>query len=491
MPKKIILCADGTGNEGGHTPASNVFKFFNAVDIHRDDQIAFYDNGVGTQRNKYVKGLSGALGFGLGRNVKDLYEYLARHYEPGDKIYLFGFSRGAATIRAFNGFLHWCGLVNGKDTSYLELRAAVDQAMRAYRNRKDHSKLQRELNKIGLERHQELPKVTAICVWDTVVALGLPIRVVPPIGWLFSLINWIFDKTVFPYKFYDYQLSPNVEKAYHALAIDDERKSFRPMLWKESDEIRSGTHVEQVWFSGMHSNVGGGYERAGLANIALDWIMDKLKDELQFKDGVHEEIKANADSTGRMYDSRRGHAVFFRYEPRDMTHLCEEADVKPVVHPTVLERMESRIANYAPGMLPVSFDVDRGDPVQLDHGKWTDLVQQTKKWVGWRKFYYGLLLTLTLGSAGFAGWLWKSGIDGLKAVETPEALGRLNKGLQTVAEFVTPAFMDNFVILSFERIPYIGYALILLVVIYRVGRKQAKKKTIRIAEQVRALVQNR
>ncbi|NQY66295.1 MAG: DUF2235 domain-containing protein, partial [Flavobacteriales bacterium] len=112
MSKNIILCADGTGNEGGYTPDSNVYKMYNAIDIHNaaKEQITFYDNGVGTQKNKYIRSLSGALGFGFETNVKDLYEFLARRYDAGDGIFMFGFSRGAATIRAFNGFIDNVGL---------------------------------------------------------------------------------------------------------------------------------------------------------------------------------------------------------------------------------------------------------------------------------------------------------------------------------------------------------------------------------------------
>lgn len=111
MGRNIVLCADGTGNKGGYTPDSKVYKMYHAVDIHDADnpQAIYYDNGVGTAQNKILRALGGAVGFGFATNVRDLYQYLARKYEPGDglsggntspdKVYLFGFSRGAATIR--------------------------------------------------------------------------------------------------------------------------------------------------------------------------------------------------------------------------------------------------------------------------------------------------------------------------------------------------------------------------------------------------------
>ena len=114
--KNIILFADGTGNKGGYTPSSNVYKLYHAIDLHSPDkkQITFYDNGVGTSTNKYLRGVGGAFGFGFETNVKDLYEFLARNYDPGDDVYIFGFSRGAATVRAFNGFMAHSGLINGR-----------------------------------------------------------------------------------------------------------------------------------------------------------------------------------------------------------------------------------------------------------------------------------------------------------------------------------------------------------------------------------------
>jgi len=117
MNRNIILCSDGTGNKGGAGADSNVFKLYLAVDLHDPEQvqISYYDNGVGTSTNRYWKAFSGAFGFGFEANVCDLYEELARNYQRGDNIFMFGFSRGAATIRAFTGFIDACGLLNRFD----------------------------------------------------------------------------------------------------------------------------------------------------------------------------------------------------------------------------------------------------------------------------------------------------------------------------------------------------------------------------------------
>ncbi|MCK4586077.1 MAG: DUF2235 domain-containing protein [Gammaproteobacteria bacterium] len=135
MPKNIIVCADGTGNKGGSTPDSNVYKIYKSINkcfsgkakdgFELDEQIVFYDNGVGTEKNKYLRMLGGGIGFGFEDNVCDLYRFLARNYESGDRIYFFGFSRGASTVRACNGFISICGLAKGKGLRKRELEKLV------------------------------------------------------------------------------------------------------------------------------------------------------------------------------------------------------------------------------------------------------------------------------------------------------------------------------------------------------------------------------
>ncbi len=143
MSKNIIVCADGTGNKGGSTPDSNVYRIYKSVDkyfkgpaqgdFEVDEQIIFYDNGVGTEKNKYLRMLGGAFGFGFEDNVCDLYKFLARNYEPGDRVYFFGFSRGASTVRACTGFINACGLAKGKGLRNRELAELVKEAFRAYK----------------------------------------------------------------------------------------------------------------------------------------------------------------------------------------------------------------------------------------------------------------------------------------------------------------------------------------------------------------------
>jgi uncharacterized protein (DUF2235 family) len=136
MPRNIILCSDGTGNTAIKGRGTNVFKLYEALDLDPEKQVAFYDDGVGTERLRPLAALGGAFGFGLSRNVRQVYTALARVYEPGDRIFLFGFSRGAFTVRTLAGFIAACGIVDrARRRSDDGLEAAVKEAYSAYRDR--------------------------------------------------------------------------------------------------------------------------------------------------------------------------------------------------------------------------------------------------------------------------------------------------------------------------------------------------------------------
>ena len=487
MNKNIILCADGTGNKGGDTPDSNVYKLYNAVDLHNHntEQIAFYDNGVGTQTNKYVRGFSGALGFGFKTNVCDLYEYLARHYNPGDNIYMFGFSRGAATIRAFNGFVAVCGLIDGRGMGNKGLKDEVKTAMKAYANPRNRSKLLS-----GIKRHPDMPGITFIGVWDTVSALGFPERTdVAGVGLkllsiVFKGLGTISDKII-PHKFYNYELTPNVGKACQALAIDDERTSFWPKVWRENSRDTEKVEVEQVWFAGMHSNIGGSYQRAGLANVTFDWMLENT-DGLIFKDGVLESAKADANVNGRMYDSRHGFASYYRYHPREITKLCEEAGTKVKIHESVIRRLRLRTANYTPTSLPENFAVvekqgQTGSSPKVHKVHWELFHRRINNWIGMRKWLYGILLELTLGILGFAVYYWKS-------PRKPILRQGLTKHVAEILEYFSPKFLDGLIEVAVVQEPWWGIAAVTSIILYLVIRKHLRNKTTHYAECLRKLI---
>ena len=263
--KRIVLCADGTWNEAerkdddtGRPQPTNVLKVARAV-LPRSqagvDQIVLYHYGVGTG-GKWDELTGGAFGAGLERNVRALYRFLVYNYEPGDEIYLFGFSRGAFTVRTLAGFLNTVGLLQKDDEYYtgdlygLYEKSAVadsDAWLHAFRNIKDHRKC---------------PQIRFLGVWDTVGSLGAP-----------GVLGQWFNKG--KYRYHDIGLHPTIENAFHALAIDERRKPFAPSLWTRPAGW-AGT-LEQVWFPGVHSNVGGSYRPDGLANEALHWIVEKAE----------------------------------------------------------------------------------------------------------------------------------------------------------------------------------------------------------------------
>jgi uncharacterized protein (DUF2235 family) len=370
MPKSIIICADGTGNTTIKGRGTNVFKLYEAVDGngHRrdstlDQQVAIYHDGVGTESLKWLRLFSGATGWGLSRNVKQLYGELARVYAPGDRIYLFGFSRGAFTARTLAGLITTCGILDvSRYASNHLFRKGIRDVYTQYR-RKYQTRLslwlrgRRTIDRKALDRHQyaytptagraEPPIVHFIGVWDTVDAVGAPLR-------LADLLNTV----VWRFKFPDTALSPDVGHACHALAIDEPRQSFTPVLWNESQEDPAAPRIEQVWFAGAHSNVGGGYPRQGMSLVALDWMMARAEAHgLRFHADVRRLYREGADVNDKRYDSRAGLGVFYRWKPRDVQQLCERCGVTPKIHRSVFERIARGTEGYAPGSLPVRCDV--------------------------------------------------------------------------------------------------------------------------------------
>lgn len=210
-------------------------------------------------------------------------------------------------------------------------------------------------------------------VWDTVVALGFPKRtdITDPLtrllNYLSAGLEALFDCFV-PHNFYHYKLTDNGNYACHALAINDARAAFWPYVWQEKNiqgaEDRTTDNVQQVWFAGMHANVGGGYERDGLAGIPLYWLMKQAEDKgLVFNDDAMETVRDTSHIHGRMYDSRLGLKMVYRYHPREIEQLCKTKKDESVlldkikIHSSVIERMNHRTANYVPCHIPAHFDV--------------------------------------------------------------------------------------------------------------------------------------
>lgn len=375
MAKNIVILSDGTGNTAVKGRGTNVFKMFESIDLngHRFDpalapQVAIYDDGVGTESFKPLKIIAGATGYGLSRNVKQLYKELCRIYDPDDRIFLFGFSRGAFTVRTLAGLICFCGVIEARAQSTAsDFERAVRMAYKTYR-RGYRTALMKlflgEPDRAAIKQFKEQhchgheTKIAFIGVWDTVDAVGLPFHIS-------DLINTL----VYRFKFPDRKLSGRVERAYHALAVDDERHSFHPLLWDET-ESRADEHqiVEQVWFAGAHSNVGGGYPKQGMSLVALDWMMEKAAEaRLRFVDEDRTYYREHANVDDKLYDPRAGLGVFYRWKPRDIAALCRENGIYPAVHLSVLERIAHGTDDYGPGNLPPNATVvitPTGDPAK-------------------------------------------------------------------------------------------------------------------------------
>jgi uncharacterized protein (DUF2235 family) len=382
MAKRIVVCSDGTGNTAIKGRGTNVFKMFEAVDLngHRLDpaltpQVAIYDDGVGTEDFKPLKLLGGAFGWGLSRNVKQLYKELARVYDPGDEIYVFGFSRGAFTVRSLVGFISTCGLVDPQrvnSQTSASLEHVVDQAYAAYRKCYRPrlwslfgapAKGAGQAFKIAHSVSTEV-RIRFVGVWDTVDAVGLPFH-----------ISDVWNATVYRFKFPDHDLSQFVDRACQALSIDDPRQTFLPQLWNEAED--SG-RISQVWFAGVHSNVGGGYPKQGMSLVALDWMLAEAEragepfheSGLRINRTEEAYFRDHASVDDKLYDPRANMGIFYRWKIRDIAQLCREHHARPRIHLTALERIAHGTDDYAPGNLPADAEVvitrpTKGEDVNL------------------------------------------------------------------------------------------------------------------------------
>lgn len=261
--KRLFVCCDGTWNsesdesQGVPVP-TNVVRFFNALKLGTVAdcvQLAYYHVGVGANENIVARTVDGALGFGLARDIRTAYKWLSDHYADGDEIYIVGFSRGAFTARSLVGMLHHCGLPG------LGTWQVVKEAWDLYRlDPAQPANLKRQAD--FRVAHRETPEIAFLGVWDTVGSLGIPERL--------DALHFFAGR----YRFHDLTLSPNVKRAVQALAIDEERDNFFPTLWQFGN-APVPPNVSQVWFPGVHADVGGGYRETQLSDMTLKWMIDE------------------------------------------------------------------------------------------------------------------------------------------------------------------------------------------------------------------------
>lgn len=431
MSKKIILLSDGTGNSSAKLHRTNVWRIFQAIDQSDSDQIAMYDDGVGTARARILAILGGAFGWGLKSNILDLYKFVCRNYEAGDEIYAFGFSRGAFTIRTLIGFICHAGVIGYHSQEELDKHAK--QAYRNYRRScfKPTQHGAHFLSPVtwmqGIAKLFEKPitphvtaadvKIRFLGLWDTVGAYGMPLKELKPaVSFIFWPIYW--KNRRLPYQ---------VDKACHALSLDDQRTTFHPILWEE-DALQDQQRIEQVWFSGVHANLGGGYPEDRLSFVSLNWIRAKaVSAGLRLLPDA-EDTQITQSPFGRLYDSRKGVQMLYRYAPRKVCAAANAgAGSSPVIHHSVIARLARGTDEYAPHALEFTFKVlapsgqhicykngeviDPLDSYQLkDRSVYLDLekIQQPNESarelaldaVWWRRMFYFLAMAAIIFLAG-------------------------------------------------------------------------------------------
>ncbi len=310
MAKNIVLCCDGTGNEYSQNN-TNVVALFERI-LRDDKQIAYYDPGLGTFSflgsplfTQIGLLLGKAFGMGLETNVEDAYEYLMDRFETGDKVYIFGFSRGAFTARVLAGMLNKVGVLQKGS------RNLIPYATRVYMTQ-DNADVA-----AGFKRtycHEIKPYF--IGVWDTVASLG-----------------FVRGK-----KFSDNSLNGDISFAYQAVAIDEKRKKFPISLWDENN-LQPHQMLEQVWFAGVHSDVGGWYDERDLSDIALEWLLGKAEScGLKLRKDWRDQLKVNP--LGPLHESRTGFWKLWRPVQRKIPDNAR-------IHSSVIKRMEG-LPEYRP-----------------------------------------------------------------------------------------------------------------------------------------------
>ena len=353
--KNIVIFSDGTGQEGGlkhegeNKGNTNIHKIFSMLEDRTNSQVAFYDQGLGTGLRK----ISGSIfGAGISKNILECYQFISDQYQVGDRIFLFGFSRGATTVRSLAGFIALFGILP---------HSRPEVAKWAYDIYKESDPETRK--KAALEFLQRNNTVYCniefVGVWDTVSALGVPSRSANAFGHKNPLSGTMFHDLKIPYC---------VHHAYHAMAIDEQRTIFKPELWKTNFEGNSEPRVippdlrnipmdefdkwfndhkapntkdieqtvKQVWFCGVHTDVGGGYKSQGLSDIPLGWMLGRAK-EHGLKTYPFHGVEFDEDVEAVMHNSRLTWKDKIAYGKGDRQWDAATYG-KPIIHASVLER---------------------------------------------------------------------------------------------------------------------------------------------------------
>jgi hypothetical protein len=352
MTKRIVICCDGTWNEPESTKEeqkvpTNVLKMVRAV-LPRDgqsgmDQVVYYDQGVGTGAvGKLDKLIGGGTGYGISKNIQDCYNFIANNYVDGDDLFLFGFSRGAYTVRSLGGMLGTIGLLSKNDLRY------VPEAY-AYYHLDPDEREQSDFHGLitTLPRPEAKVRIKFLGVWDTVGALGIP---TPGLGRVQKWAGKIWEGV--RVGFHDCNLTEIVENAFQALAIDERRGPFEPSVW---DKITGQDRVLQSWFAGVHSNIGGGYPDGGLSDTALVWMANRAQEcGLDISETfMSDPERVDGDPLGKLEDSySAGYKAleFLRVKPH-LRPIGQHLEVGEMIHESAIRRL-TEDSHYRPKNVP-------------------------------------------------------------------------------------------------------------------------------------------
>jgi uncharacterized protein (DUF2235 family) len=325
--KRIAIFCDGTWNtpdgmENGQSCQTNVVKMAKALRNQSEDghrQILFYHNGVGSEGSMIKRVFDGATGTGISDNILEAYKFVIQTYEQGDELFLFGFSRGAFTVRSLAGLIRNSGILKKENLDQLPRAFEIYHSRNPrFHPRETESTLFRKTYAV-----EEVTQIKFVGVWDTVGALGNPLFLKSPM----SRRN----------QFHDTGLSSKISYAYHAVAIDEKRKNFEVSLWHQQEDSKDQV-LEQVWFAGVHSDVGGGYPEAGLSDLALEWMLGKARDcQLKF-----DEIQMRPEPSAAKHESWTG---FYKIKPAFLRPIAVEATglgrTNEFIHSSVLDRYKN------------------------------------------------------------------------------------------------------------------------------------------------------
>ena len=351
--KRLVLCLDGTWNTPESDQITNVVRLRDLIDPKfRGDkaeivkQRVYYEPGVGTEGMQFKRWFEGATGAGLEDNVRGAYRFLSSVYHPDLEIYVFGFSRGAFTARSLTGYIGASGLLKPE-------HCTKENEGRAWEYYRTAPKFRFPSTRCALDRISfENVRIKVLGVFDTVGSRGIPVR---------DVLDWYNAKH---FGFHDVALSPIVDHAFHALAIDEKRLSFPASVWGYPNH-KDNLTVEQVWFSGNHANIGGGYSDTSLSDVALDWMLSRMMDKrlgLQFVSDCKDRLSPNP--LGVVNDETRAQVLYAvgRVYPTIRTiNQCRanvrgsKAGLPPhgipigeMLHWTALQRLEEPSLKYQP-----------------------------------------------------------------------------------------------------------------------------------------------